>query len=269
LVNLGAGAFVTQIEAGNDFTCALIDADSDPSTLGGSVRCWGNRAEGRLGYGAATTENIGDTESPATGYLNAALPNNGDISLGALARQISAGGSHTCALLEPGDQMRCWGKGDTDGRLGIGAANNNIGDTELPDSVAAITFAGEEILQVSAGTDHTCALVTQPSQGNGVFCWGSNSNGQLGTQNSASTTTPTAAVNLLTTDELASAVSIVAVVAGNTSTCALFSNGRVKCWGLNSDGQLGYGPDPEIDGAFGNAPGEVPADHTVPIFSAQ
>src|SRR5690606_27941376 len=80
-VELGSPAI--QITAGGYHICALLS--------GGSVVCWGNGGYGRLGYG--NTNDIGDDE----------LPNPSDpVNLGASAIQISAGGYHTCALLEGG-----------------------------------------------------------------------------------------------------------------------------------------------------------------------
>jgi pimeloyl-ACP methyl ester carboxylesterase len=82
---------------------------------------------------------------------------------------------------------------------------------------------------VSAGNYHTCAL----TQAGGVKCWGNNGFGQLGDGTTTDHTTPLDVVGL------SSGVSVVS--AGSNHTCALTQSGGVKCWGGNSDGQLGDG----------------------------
>jgi hypothetical protein len=62
-VDLGAGRTAVGISAGGSHTCALLD--------NGTIRCWGDGAYGKLGYG--NTDTIGDNETPG-GY--------GPVSLG-------------------------------------------------------------------------------------------------------------------------------------------------------------------------------------------
>ncbi|MCL2823422.1 MAG: hypothetical protein FWD57_05465, partial [Polyangiaceae bacterium] len=45
---------------------------------------------------------------------------------------------------------------------------------------------------------------------------------------------------------------IIAISAGDDHTCALTSEGEVRCWGNHRDGQLGAGPD-----AYGSLPRDV------------
>ncbi len=149
------GGIATQISAGSAHTCALMDS--------GKVRCWGGGKFGRLGYG--NVNNIGDQpgEMPPA-----------DVPLGAeKAIAVSAGHTHTCALLESGKVM-CWGRGEF-GELGH-ASTANIGDQpgEMPPPDIDL---GGEVAQVSAHlANATCALLK-----NGTLrCWGINAFGQLG-----------------------------------------------------------------------------------------
>jgi alpha-tubulin suppressor-like RCC1 family protein len=121
-VNLGAGRKAVAISAGTVHTCAILDT--------GRVRCWGFGDEGRLGYGSEDT--IGDDETPGS----VATVN---LGAGRTAVAISAGGAHTCALLDNGG-IRCWGTGAT-GRLGY-ANTSTIGDNEPPASAGPVDLGG-------------------------------------------------------------------------------------------------------------------------------
>ncbi len=150
-INLGGAA--QSVVAGSLFSCALME--------GGAVRCWGFGADGRLGYG--NEEWIGDDEAPATA---------GDLDLGGVAIQITAGHSHACALMQTGD-VRCWGAG-VGGALGYGS-EESIGDDETPASVQPVELGGVAIA-VDAGLSRTCAVL----EGGAVRCWGSAASGGLG-----------------------------------------------------------------------------------------
>ena len=80
---------------------------------------------------------------------------------------------------------------------------------------------------IAVGGNHTCVLASGE-----VFCWGSNSNGELGIpiDSTKKRTSPVAVPDLTGVKQLA---------AGSDFTCALMSNGKVNCWGDNSSGQLG------------------------------
>src|SRR5437868_9067947 len=67
-----------------------------------------------------------------------------------------------------------------------------------------------------------------------VRCWGSNSAGQLG--NNAVTTSPIPIQSNAASGALSG---VIAIAAGANHTCALISDGTVRCWGDNSSGQLG------------------------------
>ncbi|MCB1316470.1 MAG: hypothetical protein KDK27_10980 [Leptospiraceae bacterium] len=151
--DVNVGGTVTQITAGSNYTCALLNT--------GSVRCWGLGTFGRLGY--ANTNNIGDNEAPATA---------GNVNIGGLVTQISGRYTHTCALLDNGS-VRCWGSGFV-GALGYGNTNN-IGDDEMPATAGDVNVGGP-VTQVATGEHHNCVILS-----NGfVRCWGRSQFGQMG-----------------------------------------------------------------------------------------
>ncbi|MEM0324401.1 MAG: DUF2341 domain-containing protein, partial [Candidatus Aenigmatarchaeota archaeon] len=80
---------------------------------------------------------------------------------------ISAGYSHTCALLSNGSIM-CWGD-NWAGQLGLGYTSDPI---PYPQQVIGIDNA----IAISSGDYHTCALLSNGS----IMCWGDNWAGQLG-----------------------------------------------------------------------------------------
>jgi alpha-tubulin suppressor-like RCC1 family protein len=216
-VNLGAGRTAGAITASGDHTCVILD--------NGKVRCWGDNSNGQLGY--ASTDNIGDDETPA-----AAGPVN--LGAGRTAVAITAGNSHTCAILDNG-KVRCWGD-NFSGQLGY-PNTGDIGDDETPGSVGPVNLGtGRTAVAIAAGDDHTCALLDNGA----IRCWGSNSDGQLGypnTGNIGDDESPAAAGPV----NLGAGRTAVAIAAGALHTCALLDNGTVRCWGNGDAGQLGYG----------------------------
>jgi alpha-tubulin suppressor-like RCC1 family protein len=215
-VLLGAGRRARVIATGASHTCVILD--------NGKVRCWGDGANGRLGLGNITT--IGDTEAPAS---VSTVP----LGPGRRAVALSAGGFHTCAILDTG-KVRCWGLG-TFGRLGYGNVNS-IGDNETPASAVPVSLGAGRAVAITAGGEHTCALL-----GSGkVRCWGRSQFGQLGHGTTSS----------IGDNELPSSVGpvalgtgrrAVAISATHNHTCALLDNGRVRCWGDGANGRLGLG----------------------------
>lgn len=167
----------------------------------------------------------------------------------AFVTSVSALSDHNCSLLDNG-AVRCWGRNDF-GQLGTGDTEY-LGDNEAVDSAPLVNLGGQAAVQVSAGVAHSCAVMDDAT----VRCWGRNAFGQLG----YSTTLDVG------DDESPSAAGpvdvggpVTQVVAGGEHTCALLSDGAVRCWGLGIDGQLGYGDthnvgDDEVPSAVGDVP---------------
>ena len=82
---------------------------------------------------------------------------------------------------------------------------------------------------MTSGSSHVCALV----HNGGAWCWGFNDNGQLGDGTTTNRSTPVVVSGL--------PLNLAQIAAADDHTCALLVNQTVKCWGLNSKGQLGDG----------------------------
>ena len=238
---------VVSIVAGEGHSCALI---SD-----GTVKCWGKNEFGQLGFGKTGNRaipvrvgNLQDAVQLTAGWGHTCALNrrgevfcwgygkNGELGNGvnensavpALAalmpggvRNIAAGDDHTCAASENGE-VRCWGFNET-GQLGDGTTEN----AHAPVWVRGLPG---KALAVAAGWGHTCALTEE----GGVYCWGDNTNGQLGNGSAKDFIPSPMAVGGLSKG-------VMAITAKGGHTCALLDAGTVKCWGDNSYGQLGDG----------------------------
>jgi alpha-tubulin suppressor-like RCC1 family protein len=169
-------------------------------TSDGSVWCWGARGQGRLGDGQL----LGSTSTPV------------QVSDLDDATHLTVGSVHGCAVVQSGD-VRCWGDGGG-GRLGYGGTSLKVVpvDVAMPSGVTAV--------EVAAGSRVTCMRTA----GDSVYCWGEVLTQQNGYQSFGDTPSK---MNVSGTP--------VALGAGRDHVCAMFDDGSARCWGNNSQGQLG------------------------------
>lgn len=174
-------------------------------TTGGGLKCWGDNSFGQIGDGTIIERH---TPVDVTGMTSGVA-------------SVSVGNMYACAVTTGGG-LKCWGINQNGGELGDGTMANR----STPVDVTGLTSG---VASVSAGTYHTCAVTTA----GGVKCWGVNFNGQLGDGTTIDRHTPVDVAGLTS--------GVVAVSIGQLHTCALTTGGGVKCWGINTHGQLGDG----------------------------
>ena len=205
-INVGSGRTVTSVYLGYHHTCAILDDQS--------VKCWGRNQDGELGVGS-TTSSFNTPQSIAS------------LGTNRYAVSLALGQGFTCALLDDGS-IKCWGQ-DNLGQRGDGGGYGS--DIRSPPSSAISLPTGRTAKQISAGEFHVCALLDDDS----VVCWGNNAEGQLG---DGTTSHRTAPVNV---SSFGSGHTVSYVSAGYDHVCALLTDGGVRCWGSNNNGQLGDG----------------------------
>jgi alpha-tubulin suppressor-like RCC1 family protein len=145
------------------------------------------------------------------------------------ATTIAAGVAHTCAVSVTGTgtgTVLCWGSNEF-GQLGNGETANAT-------SPVQVTGLSTSVISVAAGSESTCALTSLGT----VWCWGDNSNGQLGNGTFTQSAVP---VQVMDSTGNAPLADIARIAAGESHTCAVTISGAAFCWGNNSSGQLGNG----------------------------
>lgn len=188
------GNSVADLAMGQRFSCAL--------KMDGTVWCWG------LGEAAGP-------DWPGIGPIQVGASELGNESI-----QVVAGYDHACALKLDGT-VWCWGNNDAKQLANHGPSMRTpvrVGATQL----------GNHTVRLTAKVDHTCALMDD----GGVWCWGRNGEGQLGTWSSE----PLTLVHALEAGN-----DNVEVATGSMSTYVLKQDGTVWCWGWNGLGQCGTG----------------------------
>lgn len=202
-VSLPPGRRAVSISTGGSLpgshTCAILDD--------GSAYCWGRDANGQLGDGTATT---GGTTTPTQVNIPASRR----------AVAITAGGQHSCAILDDGRAV-CWGR-DNFGQLGNGGVN---ADAVTPSDVSLPP--GRTATAISAGDTHTCAALDNGAP----YCWGDDFDGQLG-DGPPNTGSGTPSPVSLPPARKAIAISAGGSFSGGQHSCAILDDGSATCWGL-------------------------------------
>lgn len=242
------GASVQSVSVGETSVCAV--------TTTGGVMCWGSNSDGKVGKAIA----IG-----ASTHTPVAVSN-----LSGTFTRVAVGDYGACALRSDKNAY-CWGS-DLWGQRGDDAA------TTATDANPTLVAAGEAVSGLMAGPASNCLII---ERNGAVRCWGQNESNYLSTTNGNLTTPVIASaapfsgnagrgfsigsnfacmltnangsvkcggVDSITgvgvTGRVTNAPSgsgHLALTVGNVHGCAIRSDRRLVCWGLNSYGQVGTG----------------------------
>lgn len=130
-------------------------------------------------------------------------------------------GEHACAVTTTGS-AHCWGYNGS-GQLGTGARSQYA---DMPTAVAGRLVFRSVAVPILA--EYTCGLVSTGD----AYCWGANSDAQLGNGTATSRLSPT---------KVLVGVRFTSASAGRRHACALTATGTAYCWGSTSTGALGTG----------------------------
>ena len=123
--------------------------------------------------------------------------------------------------------------------LGI---NRPQGNWELPTELGndlPIIDLGHRVWvsQIFNGLSQTCALIKEVN----LLCWGANGRGQLALGHTSHFFSYRLELGNKGYIDTGGEWITKSISANGDHTCALFDNADVKCWGSNSEGQLGQG----------------------------
>jgi alpha-tubulin suppressor-like RCC1 family protein len=186
----------------------------------GAAYCWGDNSVGALGLG----------------FVDSAAHRSPQAVVGGLSFiQLSVGARSTCGITVQ-HRAYCWG-GNYAGQLGDG--------TTTARSSPTLVAGGEYFSFISTGSGfatgatpplpttaqggvaHTCAL----AESGIAYCWGFNSDGQLGDGTTTSRTIPA---------PVSGGHAFSSIALGGAFGCGR-DGADIWCWGTNTDGQLGNG----------------------------
>ena len=215
-INLGAGRTAVQITSKGSYNaetnCAILD--------NGELKCWGSNSYGQLGQGDSTVRGSTTGSMAALNAIN--------LGAGRTAKAVTTGDGHVCAVLDT-DDLKCWG-------YAYGLGLDSVTSQNNPASLPTVNVgSGRTVKMVAAGKWHTCAILDDDS----LKCWGYNNDGQLGLDDLANRGLSIGSMATVPSVNLGPGRTATSLSVGNYHSCAILDDGSAKCWGSNSQGELG------------------------------
>ena len=211
---VSGGHTFRSVQAGFWTVCGVTTADA--------ALCWGNNNYGQIGNGTSSFAG-GNIVNPAP------VPVAGGLAFAT----VEPGAVHTCGVATSGAAY-CWGANFA-GELGAGNATMSTSPVAV---LGGLAFASLRLNNENTVLAHTCGVTTSGA----LYCWGSNSGGQLGTRAATETCTVGSAgyACIKTPVEVTGGRRFAQVSAGMQHSCGVAA-GVAYCWGDNGRGQLGDG----------------------------
>jgi prepilin-type N-terminal cleavage/methylation domain-containing protein len=196
-----SGKTISSISAGDVTSCAIASDNK--------AYCWGHGSYGDLGNNSTAQSTV-----PVAVYTSGVLSGKTILS-------ISVGSGFACVIASD-NKAYCWGYA-TQGQLG----NNSITQSAIPVAVDTTgVLSGKTILSISTSTYHACVVASD----NKAYCWGYNNFGQLGNNSTTQSNVPVA----VDATGVLSGKTVIAISAGEQKSCAIASDNKAYCWGLNN-----------------------------------
>lgn len=174
----------------------------------GTAKCWGRNYSGQLGNGNKVDSPTPVTVSGLTGVT-----------------AVTNGWNGSCAIAS--GAAKCWGSGLL-GENGNGTTSSSL----TPVQVSGMTSG---VVEIRSSSSTSCARTSAGA----VKCWGAGQNGGTGDGSLTSHSSPASATGLTS--------GVKALAAGDSSFCAITSTNTVRCWGYNSNGEVGNGTQTQVN----------------------
>lgn len=192
---------VDRVEAGFDVNCVRSS---------NKLKCWGTNSSGVFGNNSTTGSSATPVDLSSYFYWTVDTISN-DL--------------HTLCTLHTSHTIFCAGSNNS-GQI-YSQPNTSL---TSPITTPSYPYQSPNATLMASGDRHTCAVTAS----NVIKCWGNNCDGQLGINSIGCLVHQPTTVSNITTN-------VIAITAGQDTTCAAFSDESAYCWGSNSNGQVGNG----------------------------